>query len=479
MHFTNHPFFFCSACKCDHSDQFLLWHSAYIVDYEMGLASYLRNPELGLPYWDWTENDWNWLDFFRQNTWARGPRFDDDRRQMKVDARIERDIRDQHRFPRLDNRVRNTMCMTDFREFQSDLESIHNNVHEAIGGDMVTMGGASFDPIFWLHHNFVEKIFEEWQDCRRLSGDTRNSWFSRAPNRNRPLACYDNSDIVGRSSRLYDMNPSRFLNSKHKFCYEFDRVECSCGRSRSNTEILESEGFNRASIGPVTDFLGGRVYLAFINRIEDFIGTFRFRICQTDVREDYGRPCTKLIKSDESIRFFGDGLGSYRDEPLPFYYDITDYITDWMDEESESGGSNRNLQEYEQTYAELNFRIQLDSFSDSKGNDVRERLLDYIDLYPYTVYRPSSKPGFVKVTWGSPHLHVLRIRLGTTLIFIGNVHDSSLGEFQDHGAYANCHKDNADISYRTTIVPTLGYHIYYNPNRDCSPDQMLKVHVED
>jgi tyrosinase len=50
-----------------------------------------------------------------------------------------------------------------FRGFQALLEgAVHGGTHNAIGGDMA--GPASpTDPLFWLHHAFIDKLWADWQ----------------------------------------------------------------------------------------------------------------------------------------------------------------------------------------------------------------------------------------------------------------------------------------------------------------------------
>ena len=50
-----------------------------------------------------------------------------------------------------------------FTGFQSALEgAVHGGTHNAVGGDMA--GSASpTDPLFWLHHAFIDKTWADWQ----------------------------------------------------------------------------------------------------------------------------------------------------------------------------------------------------------------------------------------------------------------------------------------------------------------------------
>lgn len=49
------------------------------------------------------------------------------------------------------------------QSFQSSLETPHNNVHNYIGDWMPEVPVSSFDPIFWLHHCFIDLLFWQWQ----------------------------------------------------------------------------------------------------------------------------------------------------------------------------------------------------------------------------------------------------------------------------------------------------------------------------
>jgi tyrosinase len=50
-----------------------------------------------------------------------------------------------------------------FRGFQALLEgAVHGGTHNAIGGDMAGPGSPT-DPLFWLHHAFIDKLWADWQ----------------------------------------------------------------------------------------------------------------------------------------------------------------------------------------------------------------------------------------------------------------------------------------------------------------------------
>jgi hypothetical protein len=49
--------------------------------------------------------------------------------------------------------------------FRSDLEAIHGGAHNAVGGDMATARSPN-DPLFWLHHANIDRLFAKWQESR-------------------------------------------------------------------------------------------------------------------------------------------------------------------------------------------------------------------------------------------------------------------------------------------------------------------------
>lgn len=54
----------------------------------------------------------------------------------------------------------------DYRTFASELERFHNDVHDAIGGDMADPRVSPNDPCFWLLHAYLDTVFAEWEALR-------------------------------------------------------------------------------------------------------------------------------------------------------------------------------------------------------------------------------------------------------------------------------------------------------------------------
>jgi hypothetical protein len=54
------------------------------------------------------------------------------------------------------------MSATDFVSFTSSLEGPDGWVHNAVGGTMGTSTSPA-DPLFWLHHGFIDKLWADWE----------------------------------------------------------------------------------------------------------------------------------------------------------------------------------------------------------------------------------------------------------------------------------------------------------------------------
>jgi tyrosinase len=66
-------------------------------------------------------------------------------------------------FDDLATQVQAAMSEPSFSSFQSLINGPHGSVHGRVGGDMCCVPTASYDPIFFLHHANVDRIWARWQ----------------------------------------------------------------------------------------------------------------------------------------------------------------------------------------------------------------------------------------------------------------------------------------------------------------------------
>ncbi|MEU1338548.1 tyrosinase family protein [Streptomyces sp. NPDC005827] len=172
------------------SPSFLPWHRRFLLDFEQALQAV--DPSVALPYWDWSTDR-----TVRAALW--GPDFlggtgrSSDGRvtdgpfaasggnwpvNVRVDGRtylrraLGTSVRELPTRAEVDSVLNMaTYDMAPWNSasdgFRNHLEgwrgvNLHNRVHVWVGGQMAT-GVSPNDPVFWLHHAFVDKLWAEWQ----------------------------------------------------------------------------------------------------------------------------------------------------------------------------------------------------------------------------------------------------------------------------------------------------------------------------
>lgn len=132
---------------------FLPWHRWYILLFEQALQSV--DSQVSLPYWDWGRADLvsdEWREFFggRNNS---GGRFD--HWGYTRASAPEGDLADA-------NQIRREVDRPTYRTFRQMEATSHAQGHWHVGGTMSQMS-APFDPLFYLHHCMVDRMWAYWQ----------------------------------------------------------------------------------------------------------------------------------------------------------------------------------------------------------------------------------------------------------------------------------------------------------------------------
>jgi tyrosinase len=177
---------------CPHGDwYFLPWHRAFTAMYERIVRSLTKNNDFAMPYWDWTTNPnlpdvflpaqtpdgkTNWLaiqDANAQRTWDTTQPMPPDIVGPDVLATILGET------PYETFGTGKNPQQTDLDPswvpagggIQGTLESTpHNNVHNNIGGWMPSPGSPR-DPIFFMHHSNIDRIWAVWNANNANSKD--------------------------------------------------------------------------------------------------------------------------------------------------------------------------------------------------------------------------------------------------------------------------------------------------------------------
>ncbi|WP_406387897.1 tyrosinase family protein [Streptomyces sp. NBC_00887] len=183
---------------------FFPWHRRYLLEFEKALQAV--DPGVSIPYWDWTRDNTPasslWAEDFlggngrsgdrqvmtgpfayREGNWRISAGVTDDpflRRNLggpsapvtlPSKADVDRALSD----PVYDAAPWNSVSTTGFRNRIEGWGvrggrgvANHNQVHRWIGG---SMGGAASpdDPVFWLHHAYMDLLWTRWQKAHPRS----------------------------------------------------------------------------------------------------------------------------------------------------------------------------------------------------------------------------------------------------------------------------------------------------------------------
>ncbi|GAA4789125.1 tyrosinase family protein [Streptomyces sanyensis] len=172
------------------SPSFLPWHRRFLLEFERALQSV--DPSVALPYWDWTVDRTPaaslWASDFlggtgrsRDGRVTDGPFAASDGNwdiSVRVDGRdfLRRTLGSGGRQLPTRAEVESVLAMETYDMppwnsasdgFRNHLEgwrgvNLHNRVHVWVGGHMAT-GASPNDPVFWLHHAYVDKLWADWQ----------------------------------------------------------------------------------------------------------------------------------------------------------------------------------------------------------------------------------------------------------------------------------------------------------------------------
>lgn len=159
---------------CQHNNiHFFSWHRVYLYFFERIVAAAAGNPAgFALPYWDYSSSGQAALPPpFRVPGNATNPLWDGTR-NGSINAGTQ-----------LPGSATNLSALgsTPFTSFQSALEGTpHGAVHVTIGGNMGNFPGAGKDPIFWLHHCNIDRLWEKWlvTGSGHVNPVTNSTWMN-------------------------------------------------------------------------------------------------------------------------------------------------------------------------------------------------------------------------------------------------------------------------------------------------------------
>ncbi len=178
-----------SPTYCRHgSPGFLTWHRAYLVAYETALMC--QRPNVALPYWDWSSKATvgvpaacrNPTYVNRDGDTVPNPLYSGPKPAALGGGMTSRKPSiDSTSFASQATSAQSALGATTFSQFQSQINGPHGSVHVNVGGDMSAVSSAGFDPIFYLHHANVDRLWAQWQSTHPAALPATEASFELEP----------------------------------------------------------------------------------------------------------------------------------------------------------------------------------------------------------------------------------------------------------------------------------------------------------
>ena len=190
---------------CPHGNwYFLPWHRAYILTFERIVRELSGKADFALPYWNWTADrafpamfaagDRNSNPLFHPRPGiANGLELSDDMVGPQVISRIMMSP-DFEAFGSTRPRGQDSLSPQWQRRLGAKTEfefNPHDGIHQSIGGNMAVADLSSRDPIFFLHHANVDRLWSTW-NARGNANSPEPLWRNFAFNGNFPVAGLSN-----------------------------------------------------------------------------------------------------------------------------------------------------------------------------------------------------------------------------------------------------------------------------------------------
>jgi hypothetical protein len=219
---------------CKHgSNEFLAWHRMYLYYFERILRAASGDPFLTLPYWNYTSVSERAIPLpYRQPADASNVLFVGDRNPTLNAGGTLPDSATSYLIAFSDLNFDATFGTSfggtiilnpgQFEGGGGQFEAQpHNVIHNTQGGLMADPNTAAQDPVFWLHHSNIDRLWKRWLDQGggRQNPTSETGWMNTTYqfyDENRNLASLSGKDILNTVTQLnyrYDDDPPEWILS--------------------------------------------------------------------------------------------------------------------------------------------------------------------------------------------------------------------------------------------------------------------------
>lgn len=174
IHGTNLPDNLQSWNTCHRAGEgvfFLAWHRMYLYFFERILRHKSGRADLTLPYWDYM-TDPVLPAAYRENS-PGNPLYMTRNAAINGGGALPASII---------TAFNNSLALIPYYTFQSNLNSgPHGSVHTSVNGAMAIVNTAAVDPVFWLHHSEIDRLWEVWRAmCNGRANPIDATWLDKS-----------------------------------------------------------------------------------------------------------------------------------------------------------------------------------------------------------------------------------------------------------------------------------------------------------
>lgn len=198
--------------NCPHSvSYFLAWHRGYLYHFEKKIQELSGNASFRLPYWDYY-SDPNMPAEFTNNT-ANNP--------LYVSGRTNTNVRAALSLHSFENRYVN-FPTGQANAFEPEMERLpHNQVHNIIGEPWMLDLDSPKDPVFWVHHANIDRLWAAWVAAgngRNMPPASDNYWSGSLPNGR------TSSGVNFKYGSTLTLERVKTINSRQHLAYDYDNT---------------------------------------------------------------------------------------------------------------------------------------------------------------------------------------------------------------------------------------------------------------
>jgi len=311
-------------------DIFLAWHRRLMFELEQAMQDI--DPNLTLPYWDSSTDQSVNSSLWDQNFMG----------QFDIDWNLGRAIGNFGSLP-TQQEINNIQSNSAFLTYSNNMErgTPHAGAHRWVGGVMRTSFSPR-DPVFFLHHNYVDKLWNDWQQVNVSSSYSLTSMIRYDGTyvfNGQTLPSVNPNDIIDSKSlgvffaenqlvQLEDYTVSNTYNNQENFYYQF-RIQSGNNFNVPVGTDCKFESVNEIILQPGFTVEPGASFTAKIDNQNSNKSSLERRskeIVSNQIPYDYVGEMENIIFNEIDLE--DRGVAVLKSFPNPFLNKITIQLSD-------------------------------------------------------------------------------------------------------------------------------------------------------